>query len=140
MHSSYFTGLVVGGTYLAGHVSVVYKIDDYSEYVGQGEYPKNDGAFPKAVASTFDGIAIDANTRVIIYEKENFQGRVLLDMKGPKIINNGNWKNDDRYSHCNTDTFPDSEVQNNFPIDVRMWTDEDMHPWSDGSVKILCLA
>eukprot|EP01083_Nonionella_stella_P217843 781757_1 len=134
---AYFTGLVVGGTYVANHNSVVYQIDACSEYVGQGEYPKNREAFPKAVASTFDGIAIDRNTRVVIYEKENFEGKILLDARGPKIVNNGTWKNDSRYDHCNTDIFPDPELQKNFPIDVRIWTETDMHQWSYGSVKIL---
>eukprot|EP01083_Nonionella_stella_P303915 1053878_1 len=128
---AYFTGGVVG------QESVAYKIDAYSEYVGQGEYPKNREAFPKAVANTFDGIAIDRNTRVVIYEKENFEGEILLDARGPKIVNNGTWKNDSRYDHCNTDIFPDPELQKNFPIDVRIWTDTNMHQWSYGSVKIL---
>eukprot|EP01084_Bolivina_argentea_P139977 246198_1 len=134
---AYFTGLVVGGVYVESHVSVAYKIDKYSEYVGQGEYPRNKEAFPKAVGTTFDGIAIDANTRVIIYEKEHFQGKVLLDARGPKIINNGMWKNNPTYSHCNTDIFPDSELQENFPLNVRVWTDDNMQNWSNGSVKIL---
>eukprot|EP01083_Nonionella_stella_P261629 890568_1 len=91
---------------------------------------KNREAFPKAVASTFDGIGIDRNTRVIIYEKENFEGRILLDVRGPKIVNNGMWENDPRCQHCNTDIFPDPELQKNFPIDVRIWTDMNMQTWS----------
>ena len=54
--SCIFTGLVVGGTFVDDNISVVYKVDKFSEYVGQGSYPSNKLAFPKAVKSTFDGI------------------------------------------------------------------------------------
>eukprot|EP01084_Bolivina_argentea_P214711 364490_1 len=56
------------------------------DYVGAGSYPTNRKAFPNAAAGTFGSIAIDTNTRVILWEQENFQGKVLLDMTGPIII------------------------------------------------------
>jgi len=136
---AFFTGLVVGGTFNDSNISEVYKIDKYSEYVGVGAYPDNAQAFPKAVAATFDGIAIDKNTRIIIYEEKNFQGKILLDKSGPAIINNMIWKNDKRYDHCNTDIFPDLELQNNYPISCRIWSDSDMHKWSYGSLKVFSI-
>jgi hypothetical protein len=134
---AFFTGLVVGGKFLDMHISQVYKEDNYSEYVGAGEYPDNEKAFPKAVASTFDGIAIDAGTRVVIYEGKDFKGKVLLDKTGPAIINNVKWKDDPRYSHCNTDTYPEP-LQTNFPQNVRFWSESDMQKWSFGSLKVIC--
>eukprot|EP01084_Bolivina_argentea_P167749 291064_1 len=57
---AYFTGVYMGcDVNTKQGYGIPYKVDIYSEYVGAGAYPKNSEAFPKAVASTFDGIAID---------------------------------------------------------------------------------
>ena len=45
-------------------------------------------AFPKSHKQTFDGIAIGNGTRVIIYEKPDFKGNILLDKSGPIITTN----------------------------------------------------
>ena len=74
------------------------------------------------------------NKHVIIYEKENFEGKVILDYRGPKLLIIV-YGNDPRYSHCNTDIFPDKDLQKNFPIECRIWSESDMHQWSYGSVK-----
>lgn len=134
---AFFTGLVVGGEFQDGDISEIYKLDNYSEYVGEGDYPDNTKAFPKSVATTFDGIAIDKGTQVIIYSKKNFKGKILLDKTGPAVINNVLWKNDSRYSHCNTDTYKEP-LQSNFPQSVREWSETNMQEWSYGSLKVIC--
>ena len=111
--------------------------DQYGEYVGEGEYPSNPAAFPKAVAATFDGIAVDKGTRLILYSKENFQGKVILDIKGPAVINNTKWKNERRIKNFKTKTFSGG-LQANFPSSCRQWSKTNMHDWSNGSVKIIC--
>ena len=68
--------------------SKIWKIDECSEYVGEGEYPRAINAFPKSHKATFDGIAIGKNTRGVIYQKPYFKGEILLDITGPKIITN----------------------------------------------------
>lgn len=133
---AFFTGGIVGDAKKKG-VSVVYQIDRNSEYVGEGEYPDNTKAFPKAVASTFDGIAIDKGTRVIIYSKKNFKGKILLDIKGPAIINNVKWKSNPKYNIYNKKVLRGS-LQSAFPISCRHWSKSDMQPWSYGSVKVIC--
>jgi hypothetical protein len=133
----HFSGAIMGGKYDETGISEIYQVDQLSEYVGEGEYPDNTKAFPKAVATTFDGIAIDKGTRLIIYSGKKFTGRVLLDVIGPKIINNKLWRNDPRYGHCNSDTYP-SELQRTYPQSVREWSKSDMHNWSFGSCKIIC--
>ena len=133
----FFSGLIVGGQAVQSNISEVYVLDGSSEFVGAGEYPDNTKAFPNSVSTTFDGIAIDAKTRLIIYSKPNFQGQVLLDIDGPVIINNIKWKNDSRYNHCNTDIFP-ANLQNTYPQSVRRWSNSNMHDWSFGSCKIMC--
>lgn len=133
----HFSGLIMGGNAVNMNISKIYEEDDFSEYVGSGFYSKNTNAFPKAVNSTFDGIAIDQGTHLIIYSKPNFRGAVLLDVVGPKIINNVKWINDDRYNHCNTDNYP-APLQQKYPQRVRTWSNSDMHNWSFGSCKIYC--
>lgn len=134
---AFFSGGIVGGHYESHGISEVYVIDNMSEYVGSGEYPDNEKAFPKAVATTFDGIAIDSGTRVIIYKEKNFQGEILLDKTGPAIINNVLWKDDNRYTKCNIETFKEP-LQTNFPPSVREWSKTDMQNWSYGSLKVIC--
>ncbi|MEX0596171.1 MAG: hypothetical protein WD512_06685, partial [Candidatus Paceibacterota bacterium] len=68
--------------------TIPYQEDIYSEYVGAGEYPDSQLAFPKSIEYTFDGIAIDDNTRVIVYEEKDFKGKILLDEIGPKLVFN----------------------------------------------------
>lgn len=133
----FFSGLIVGGKAVQANISEVYVLDGSSEIVGAGDYPDNTKAFPNSVSTTFDGIAIDAKTRLIIYSKPNFQGKVLLDIDGPVIINNTIWKNDTRYNHCNTDIFP-AKLQDTYPESVRRWSNSNMHDWSFGSCKIMC--
>jgi hypothetical protein len=133
----HFSGLLMGGQAVELNISKIYKKDNCSEYVGEGEYPSNERAFPNAVATTFDGIAIDSGTRLIIYSGKNYRGNVLLDVTGPKIINNMIWKNDSRYNHCNTDRFP-RDLEANYPRSVRIWSSGNMHDWSYGSCKIIC--
>lgn len=133
----HFTGLIMGGAPVNNNISKVYVEDNSSEYVGSGFYPNNSAAFPKAVNTTFDGIAIASGAHLIIYSKPNFQGSVLLDVVGPKIINNMRWKDDERYNHCMTDVFP-GDLESKFPRRVRIWSNSDMHNWSYGSCKIFC--
>jgi len=133
----HFSGLLMGGKGVANHISQIYKVDNKSEYVGEGEYTDNRRAFPKSVSTTFDGIAIDSGTRLIIYSGPNFTERVLLDVTGPTIINNSLWRDDSRYAHCNTDRYP-PELEATYPPSVRQWSSENMHSWSFGSCKIIC--
>lgn len=119
--------------------SEIYVVDKYSEYVGEGEYSNNNLTFPKAVRTSFDGIAIDKGTRVIIYSKKNFEGEILLDKTGPAIINNIKYKN---YINNNgidwkNVTFK-SPYQTTFPSSNRYFSESDMHNWSYGSIKVIC--
>ena len=133
----HFSGLFMGDTYKPQYISEIYKIDDYSEYVGSGFYPDNTMAFPKSVRYTFDGIAIDKGTRLIIFSKKNFQGEILLDISGPAIVNNVKHIDNSAVNFCNTINFKTS-LQNNYPQSVRKWSKSNMWDWSYGSCKIIC--
>ena len=135
---AHFSGTLLSDVYIDNHISVIYKPDKYGEYVGEGEYPSNKVAFPNAVAHTFDAIAVDANTRVILYSKPNFQGRVVLDITGPALINNVQWKNDTRINSVMTKTLRNG-LEALFPKSCRQWSKENMHSWSNGSLKVICV-
>lgn len=133
----YFSGTLVSDEPVEGHISVIYVVDKYSEYVGDGEYPDNKVAFPKAVATTFDGIAIDKGTRLIIYSKKNFEGEVLLDITGPALINNIKWQSNVYIKNFQTKTFK-GDLEENFPPSCRQWSKNNMNEWDHGSLKIIC--
>ena len=135
---AFFSGLLISDEYTENHISIVYKKDNCSEYVGQGQYPNNKKAFPNAVATTFDGIAIDKNTRVIIYSKKKYKGQILLDKIGPAIINNVVWKDEERISDFIEKVFTEP-LQSNFPHSCRQWSNSNMNIWSKGSVKVICM-
>lgn len=133
----FFTGLVIADHQSNNGISEVYVLDSFSEYVGAGEYPDNTVAFPNAVASTFDGIAIDKGTKITIYSGKNFTGKILYEKVGPAILNNILWKNDSRYGP-KVDTTWKEPLETEYPRSVRSWSNSNMHNWYYGSTKIEC--
>lgn len=131
----HFTGLVMSDAYEESHFSVPYKVDKFGEYVGVGQYPSNKTAFPKSIATTFDAVAVDAGTRVVIYSEPNFKGQVLWDKVGPAIIFNSKWKGTQKYAPELTRTWS-QPLQTIFPPSVREWSVSDMHLWDHGSLVI----
>lgn len=134
---AHFSGTLLSDVPITGHISQIYVADKYGEYVGEGEYPSNKAAFPKAVKYTFDGIAVDKGTRIILYSEENFKGKVLLDVKGPAVINNSKWQDERRIKDFNTKTFGNG-LEGQFPKSVRTWSKGNMNDWSNGSIKVIC--
>lgn len=134
---AHFSGTLLSDNYIDGHISTIYKPDEYGEYVGEGEYPNNTVAFPNAVQHTFDAIAVDKGTRVIVYSQPNFQGNVLLDVTGPAVINNVKWKDEARIKDFTRKTFV-SPYESWFPKSCRRWSSSNMNDWSYGSVKVIC--
>ena len=133
----HFSGTLLSDYVVPGHISMIFKPDKYGEYVGAGMYPSNKAAFPNAVKYTFDAIAVDKGTRVIIYSQENFKGKILLDITGPALINNKIWKNDSRINNFITKKFSGG-LETIFPKNCRRWSSQNMRDWANGSVKIIC--
>jgi len=134
---AHFSGTLLSDVFVDNHMSIIYQADEYGEYVGEGEYPNNATAFPNAVDHTFDAIAVDAGTRIILYSEPNFGGTVLLDVTGPALINNVKWKNDSRIKNVNTQTLGNG-LNGLFPKSCRRWSSSNMNNWSRGSVKVVC--
>jgi hypothetical protein len=133
----HFSDLIMGDVFEQNYVSKIYVVDNFSEYVGSGFYPDNMNAFPKSANGTFDGIAIDKGTRLIIYEKPHYQGAVLLDVVGPKLVYNLGRKNHPKLKKVMNKEFSPN-LQNNYPKYVRVFSGSDMHNWKNGSCKIIC--
>merc|ERR1712232_915314 len=138
----HFSGCLMWKSEVRDTCSKPYQEDIHSEYVGVGRYPQNSKAFPKAIQSSFDSVAVDAGTRVIIYSEPNFKGKVLWDRVGPALLVNVQWK-----THQWPFTFgkPYSEklfenwegkLQTIFPPEVREFSCSDMHLWNTGSLII----
>lgn len=117
-------------------ISKIFSDDIYGEYVGSGYYPDNTKTFPKAVRHTFDAIAVDNGTHLILYSEPDFKGKVLLDVVGPMLISNIAYQSGDYQRAVNKTFSPD--LQTLFPPSRRQWSSSNMHDWSNGSCKIIC--
>ena len=136
---AHFSGGLISDTYHFENISLLYNIDEMSEYVGAGNYPRGSTAFPKAHSRTFDAIAIDKGTSVKIYSEENFQGEILLDETGPAIILNNYRMNEfsSTIEEILTKRFK-GPLNSNFPPSCRKLSKSNMINWSEGSLKVMC--
>ena len=138
---AHFSGLLMSDQFKHNLKSKLFVIDDASEYVGEGEYPRAIEAFPKSDKATFDGIGIDKGTRVIIYEKQFFKGKVLLDEIGPIIISNKKRLEEENLKNIvleNNSKVFSNDLNNLFPPSKRVMSKSNMFDWSKGSLKVIC--
>lgn len=133
----HFSGTLLSDVAVEGHISKIYQPDKYGEYVADGKYPSNQKAFPNAVRFTFDAIAVNKGTHLIIYSLPNFKGQILLDVKGPALINNVKWKDEERIKNFTKKTFSE-DFENLFPKSCRQWSINNMNQWDYGSSEITC--
>lgn len=139
---AYFTGALPGDRLIPLYMERIFTESDASEWVGEGSYPSNAIAFPKAVSSTFDGVAFDKGTRVVIYSEPNFRGRVLFDQRGPYVI--ANFPPLQTLDQAHATAYQvyygrwDPVLERKFPPAVRKLASSSMHAWDKGSLKILC--
>ena len=135
----YFSGRLVTDD-LKYDESVIFQVNHESEYVGEGKYPRASRAFPNSARATFDGIAIDRKTRLIIYSRRDFKGSVVLDITGPALINNVKWKGTSLENIINEINVKNLKggLNDIFPKSCRQYSTSDMHSWSNGSLKVIC--
>ena len=122
-----------------------------SNWVANGNYPDNAAAFPNAAATTFDGIAIDADTRLELWDGPNYTGNKVVDETGPMIINNfmrefsGVLVGDYSVANCfglaaATPSWSNCMVSDLDSDGMYDGGNENMNNWSNGSCKITCTA
>jgi len=131
---AFFSGALISDNNNDNWTTEVLIENEYSQYVDFGEYPNNEEAFQKASSRTLDGLAINEGTRLLIYKKPNFKGRILLDISGPAIVNNSKYEL--QRPGIKKKTFK-SKLQQLFPPSKRKWSRSNMHRWKKGSMKIL---
>jgi hypothetical protein len=132
----HFTGALISDKFSsAGTTKVFDRKDQYSNFLKPGKYNDLSHYLLNANHHTLDGIAIPANTRLIIYKNKNCTGEILLDITSPAIINNGIWAEYDLYKDVNTKEFI-PEIQPYFPQATRSWSKSNMHDWTKGSLEI----
>lgn len=136
-HIVHFTGGVMSDSSLFDlGTSKAYNLEDmYSSFLSIGKYDTAATAIKTACNFSLDGIAIPADTRLIVYKELNCQGMVLLDVTGPAIINNYLWEYDPLYRETDTRDFA-PELQLFFPPETRSWSKSNMHRWEEGSFEI----
>ena len=132
------SGALIAHQFVTGWFTEIGKVDPYSNLVGPGSYDRSQ-PFANAHAHTFDGIAFGRDTRVTIYSKPNFQGSIILDQKGPGVINNHIWQSSPQAQNgWKTSTWPGT-FHGQFPPSSRQWSTSNMHAWGAGtSVKVTC--
>ncbi|AGH97644.1 hypothetical protein A11S_821 [Micavibrio aeruginosavorus EPB] len=132
------SGMLIGKDPVPFWFSQIGVTDFASNMVGPGEYARSQ-PFANADAFTFDGIAIGRDTTVTIYSKPNFQGSIILNQKGPAVINNRIWASSPQAQNgWQTSTWP-GEFHGQFPPSSRRYSSSDMHAWGHGtSVKVTC--
>lgn len=136
-HAVHFTGALMSdvSSDKAWTTEAFNRNDPYSDFLQPGRYNNLSADMKKAADFTLDGIAIPANTRLIVYEKPNCAGAILLDVTGPAIVNNGYRVSNRRFKALNTKQFKE-ELQACFPQPNRAWSETNMHDWTNGSIEI----
>lgn len=132
----HFSGGLIYDEFQNHGFSKAFHEDRFSEMLGIGRYNSISQAAPKASRHTFDGIAIPANVRLVIYQGHNCTGEVLLDITGPAIVNNNLWTFEFNYRNANSKEFI-PEIQSLYPQEVRKWSATNMHTWNSGSMEIM---
>lgn len=134
----HFSGLLISDIRLDDQTSEVFSKDPYSDYIKQGKYNLIQNLLIYSSYQTLDGIAVPANTRLVIYSEPNFKGIRLLDIVGPAIINNGIKKNTANAADIQSREFT-TPLQFHFPQSVRIWSTSDMKSWVNGSMEIISI-
>jgi len=132
----HFSGGLIYDEFQNHGFSKAFHEDRFSEIIGLGKYSSIAQIVPKASRHTFDGIAIPAGVRLVIYKNQNFSGDTLLDITGPAIVNNSLWTFEFKYKEANSKEFI-PEIQAYYPQAVRIWSTTNMHEWNRGSMEIM---
>ncbi|ASS48022.1 MAG: hypothetical protein A3D31_00975 [Candidatus Fluviicola riflensis] len=132
----HFSGLPIAGQRVDEQSSKAFSDDPWSDFVVAGRYAWTDRALTFSNFTELDGVAIPANTRLIVYSERDFKGTVLLDITGPAIVYNSAGIPPTGFF---TETYTTPLLQETFPPAVRTQSNSDMHLWINGSMEILTI-
>jgi hypothetical protein len=136
-HSVHFTGALMSDVSSTGDwtTEAFNRNDPYSDFLKPGKYDDLSKNMLKAKDFSLDGIAVPANTRLIVYKEPGCRGEVLLDVTGPAIVNNVYRISDKRFKTLSSKQFHEV-LQSYFPQETRSWSKTNMHNWTNGSMEI----
>lgn len=134
----HFSGQLISDLRIDNFSSKAYGKDPYSDFLKAGKYPLTDQFLIYSGYNGLDGIAVPANTRLIVYSEANYKGKVLLDVTGPVLINNIGKKKDSDALENQTKAFADP-LQRTFPPSTRQWSENEMNSWINGSMEIITI-
>src|SRR3989344_4872199 len=132
----HFSGSPIAGQRVDEQSSKAFSDDPWSDFVVAGRYAWTDRALTFSNFTELDGVAIPANTRLIVYSERDFKGTVLLDITGPAIVYNSAGIPPTGFF---TETYTTPLLQETFPPAVRTQSNSDMHLWINGSMEILTI-
>ncbi len=133
-HKAFISGYLIHNEYKKDAMSEAFKPDNVSVTLEEGIYNFQTD-MKQVVDYTFDGMAIGEDTRLVVFEKENGFGKILIDTVGPLIINNLKWKSELKFNFVNTENWG-GRLQNVFPPERRMWSPDSLSRYENGSVQI----
>lgn len=135
-HSVHFTGALMSDESSARKWTseAFNRRDPYSDFIQPGKY-NIAGNLKNSMGFSLDGIAVPEGTRLIVYEKPDCTGKVLLDVTGPAIVNNGYRMSNRRFKELGSKQFH-AALQSSFPQSTRSWSETNMHEWGSGSMEI----
>ena len=120
---AHFSGALIHGTLQDSRCGLtkLWFEDEYSEYVGLGEYKELYSVFSKSIYHTFDSVAIDKGTKIVFYSQPNFKGNIVFEKSGPCIIWNGQWARHYLYGQYYESCAPASFTKEATTTDMRQW-------------------
>jgi len=136
----HFSGLLISDTRTDDVSSKAYSADPYSDFIKPGKYEWIDRYLVYSNFQTLDGIAVPAGTRLLIYSERNMNGKILLDVTGPAVINNSGLRATAGSEEIQSKPYTSApRLQETFPPSVRSWSETDMRAWVNGSMEIILL-
>jgi tetratricopeptide (TPR) repeat protein len=131
----HFSTMLISDSSVADLSSQAFGMDSYSNFIPLGQYPVLNDLLGNSANQTPNGIAIPANVHFVLYSETHFKGKILVDVVGPAIINNGSKKNHSTSVVIHSKTFSPA-LQKIFPQTLRNWSASDMKDWYKGSMEI----
>lgn len=132
-----FSGLVIADYYNDTLCSKAASGDVFSDFISPGKYDYSEAVLLYSGYQTLDGIVVPANTHLIVYSEPNQKGKVLLDITGPAIVNNGAKQKDPGIKALQTKNYSPVTLQKMYPPTQRVWSQTDMSSWNKGSFEII---
>jgi streptogramin lyase len=128
---AHMSGGLLSDEFIDNFLDIIFVKSEYGNIVPSGKYPSNRSAFPNAIDTTFDSLAIGKNVNIKVYSGPSFTGQLLLDQDGPALVMN--IVRQAEFPQIFEKFYSDPLLNNLFPQSRRFWSSSNMWDWADGS-------